>query len=116
MQLKPSNKHFTNIWSNQVEMHQVGKETHGPKCLVQVVRHFQGQNIIKRKLDKWEDRFSTKMFKCRGSNEKKYLKVYDICASGCRFKNSYVNDKMYIGKMEVLLNFGEKEISLFSNT
>ena len=34
---------------------------------------FQGQNIIKRKLDKWEDRFSTKMFKCRGSSEKKYL-------------------------------------------
>ena len=74
---------------------------------------FQGQNIIKRKLDKWEERFSTKMFKCRGSNEKKYLKVYDICASGCRFKNSYVNDKMYIGKMEVLLNFGEKKKFLY---
>ena len=53
------------------------------------------------------------MFKCRGSSEKKYLKVYDICASGCRFKNSYVNDKMYIGKMEVLLNFGEKKKFLY---
>ena len=74
---------------------------------------FQGNNVIKRKIDKWEDRFSTKMFKCRGANEKKYLKVYDICASGCRYENKQVNDKMYIGKMEVLINFGEKKKFLY---
>ena len=75
---------------------------------------FSGQNVIKRKIDKWEDRFSKKMFKCRGTSEKKYLKVYDICATNeCRFKNPQVNDKMYVGKMEVLLNFGEKKKFLY---
>ena len=74
---------------------------------------FTGNNMFLRKLDKWDDRFSEKMFKCRDTTETKTLKVYDICADGCRYIYKYVNDKMYIGKMEVKLNFGKKKKYLY---
>ena len=70
-------------------------------------------NIIDKKLDKWNNRFSQRRLKCRkdgtGTKEKKFLKVFDICPSGCRFKNDKVFDKMYIAKFQIFLNNGEKD-------
>ena len=70
-------------------------------------------NIIDKKLDKWNNRFSERRLKCRkdgtGTREKKFLKVFDICPSGCRFKNDKVFDKMYIAKFQIFLNNGEKD-------
>ncbi len=67
-------------------------------------------NAQQNKWQKWDNRFSKKRIKCRGGNtteNKKFLKVYDICKSGCRYKNTtekfiLVNgtEKLLIGKME----------------
>ncbi len=68
-------------------------------------------NAQQNKFQKWDNRFSTKRIKCRGGNATqaiKFLKVYDICRSGCRYKNTtneftlaQGTDKIIIGKMEV---------------
>ncbi len=67
-------------------------------------------NAQQNKWQKWDNRFSKKRIKCRGGStteNKKFLKVYDICKSGCRYKNTtekfiLVNgtEKLLIGKME----------------
>ena len=70
-------------------------------------------NIIDKKLDTWNNRFSQRRLKCRkdgtGTKEKKFLKVFDICTSGSRFKNDKVFDKKYIAKFQIFLNNGEKD-------
>ena len=66
---------------------------------------------------KWTNRFSKRRLKCKGAENKKELKVYDICnnaASGnvCTYNNNkYYNgtrlyDQMVIGRMEVNISTG----------
>ena len=69
-------------------------------------------NTWENKEQKWNDRFSKKRIKCR-NNEKKILKIYDICRSGCSHTNSFIGpngsgffDKWYLGKMEVNMPTG----------
>ena len=68
-------------------------------------------NAPQNKIEKWENRFSTKRIKCSGGNTTqatKSLKVYDICKKDCTYKNisepfilANGPEKIIIGKMEV---------------
>ncbi len=62
-------------------------------------------NTWGNKKQKWENRFSKKRIKCR-NNEEKFLKIYDICRSGCTHTVSTIFDKWYLGKMEVNMPTG----------
>ncbi len=69
-------------------------------------------NTWENKEQKWKNRFSKKRIKCR-NNEKKILKIYDICRSGCSHTVSFTGpngsgffDKWYLGKMEVNMPTG----------
>ncbi len=81
-------------------------------------------NAAQNKFKKWDDRFSTRRIKCKGAQDIKYLKVYDICnnnASGnnCTYNNTKkytgtgIYDKWLLGKMEVNLNNGKKKKFLY---
>ena len=76
-------------------------------------------NATQNKFKKW-DRFSTRRIKCKGAQDIKYLKVFDICnnnASGnnCTYNNTRnyngtgIYEKWIVGKMEVNLNSGKKK-------
>jgi hypothetical protein len=68
-------------------------------------------NAQENKIEKWENRFSTKRIKCKGgttTKDIKFLKVYDICLKGCAYQNitePFIKangpEKIIIGKMEV---------------
>ena len=81
-------------------------------------------NATQNKFKKWDDRFSTRRFKCKGAQDIKYLKVFDICnnnASGnnCTYNNTRnyngtgIYEKWIVGKMEVNLNSGKKKKFLY---
>ena len=70
-------------------------------------------NTLQNKIQKWDDRFSSKRIKCRGNADEKFLKVFDICRSGCGYTNTTIYDKWYLGKMEVNLNNGKKKKYLY---
>ena len=74
-------------------------------------------NTVDAKKYKWANRFSKRRLKCKGAENKKELKVYDICnnaASGniCTYNNNKnyngtrLYDQMVIGRMEVNISTG----------
>jgi len=77
-------------------------------------------NAPQNKMQKWDNRFSKKRIKCKGPNDIKALKIFDICHSSVSPNCNYVgpNDstyerqlyynKKYFGRMEVNLNNGKK--------
>jgi len=77
-------------------------------------------NAPQNKMQKWDNRFSKKRIKCKGPNDIKALKIFDICHSSLSPNCNYVgpNDstyerqlyynKRYFGRMEVNLNNGTK--------
>jgi len=82
--------------------------------------HFM-KNKVEYKHDtkkyKWTNRFSKRRLKCKGTENKKELKVYDICnnaASGnvCTYNNNKdyngtgIYDQLVIGRMEVNVSTG----------
>ena len=88
-------------------------------CKIKSGNPYKGTDIaIDNKFEKWDFRLSKDRVKCRpkakGStktNDIKLLKVYEICKRGvkedgktranCDYRNEYVWDKTYIGRMEV---------------
>ena len=81
-------------------------------------------NATQNKFKKWDDRFSTRRIKCKGNQDIKFLKVFDICnnsASGnnCKYNNAQayngtgIYDKWYLGKMEINMNNGSKKKYLY---
>ena len=87
-------------------------------CKPQLGNPYKGTDIaLDNKLEKWNHRLS-KRIKCRGSSDTKKLKVCEICKDGvkvdgksrvnCVYKNDDIFDKIYIGRMEVKLNNGNK--------
>ena len=81
-------------------------------------------NATQNKFKKWDDRFSTRRIKCKGNQDIKFLKVFDICnnsASGnnCKYNNTQayndtgIYDKWYLGKMEINMNDGSKKKYLY---
>ena len=82
------------------------------------------KNAPDNKFKKWDDRFSKRRIKCKGSQDIKFLKVFDISnnrASGnnCtynntqRYQNTGIYEKWYLGKMEVNMNDGGKKKYLY---
>ena len=73
-------------------------------------------NAPQNKMQKWDNRFSKKRIKCRGTNDKKILKIFDICHSTCnyaapanaKYERQIYYNKRHFGRMEVNLNNGEK--------
>ena len=73
-------------------------------------------NAPQNKMQKWDNRFSKKRIKCRGTNDKKRLKIFDICHSTCnyaspanaKYERQIYYNKRHFGRMEVNLNNGEK--------
>ena len=67
-------------------------------------------NVTQNKFEKWDSRFSKRRIKCKGPQDTKFLKVFDICnnnASGntCNYNNTRnysgtgIYDKWIVGKM-----------------
>ena len=81
------------------------------KCSPGTTASGSHNNAQENKIEKWENRFSTKRIKCKGgttTKDIKFLKVYDICLKGCtydniteEFKLANGPEKIIIGKMEV---------------
>ena len=70
-------------------------------------------NVKEEKFRKWDNRFSQKRIKCKSAADKKSFKIFDICRSGCRYTNTTVYDKIYLGRMEVNMNRGTKKKYLY---
>ena len=72
-------------------------------------------NTAQNKFKKWDDRFSKRRIKCKGSQDIKFLKVFDICnnsaaGNNCTYNNTQnykgpgqqgtgIYEKWYLGKM-----------------
>ena len=77
-------------------------------------------NAPQNKMQKWDNRFSKKRIKCKGPNDIKALKIFDICHSsvspGCnyigpndsKYERQLYYNKRHFGRMEVNLNNGKK--------
>ena len=77
-------------------------------------------NAPQNKMQKWDNRFSKKRIKCKGPNDIKALKIFDICHSsvspGCnyvgvndsKYERQLYYNKKHFGRMEVNLNNGTK--------
>ena len=77
-------------------------------------------HALLNKMQKWDNRFSTRRIKCKGPNDIKALKIFDICHSsvtpGCNYvgvnnsnyERQLYYDKKHFGRMEVNLNNGAK--------
>ena len=81
-------------------------------------------NAAQNKFKKWDDRFSKRRIKCKGSQDIKFLKVFDICNNGAsgnnctynntqKYQNTGIYEKWYLGKMEVNMNDGGKRKYLY---
>ena len=81
-------------------------------------------NAAQNKFKKWDDRFSKRRIKCKGSQDIKFLKVFDICNNGAsgnnctynntqKYQNTGIYEKWYLGKMEVNMNNGDKTKYLY---
>ena len=81
-------------------------------------------NTADNKFKKWDDRFSKRRIKCKGSQDIKFLKVFDICNNGAsgnnctynntqKYQNTGIYEKWYLGKMEVNMNDGGKKKYLY---
>tara|TARA_B100001540_G_scaffold185041_1_gene163121 strand:+ start:687 stop:1259 length:573 start_codon:yes stop_codon:yes gene_type:complete len=75
-------------------------------------------NAEDKSFDKWNNRFSKRRIKCRGTSDSKDLKTYTICKTGCL--NTYndssgaggnIFDALFLGKVEVIT--GEKTKYLY---
>ena len=62
--------------------------------------------------NKWDNRFSNRRIKC-GQDDIKTLKTYTICRDSpgvCTNQNNGVYDKLYFGKLEVLVSGKSKNL------
>jgi len=63
-------------------------------------------NAEDKSFDKWNNRFSKRRIKCRGTSDSKDLKTYTICNTGClnTYNDSSNNifDPLFLGKVEVV--------------
>ena len=88
---------------------QSGKSWAMGSCSAGASSNAAHSNTLQNKVQKWDNRFSKRRIKCR-NNEQKFLKVYDICRSGCAHSVPTVYDKWYLGKMEVNMPTAGKKI------
>ena len=66
-------------------------------------------NVLDQKINKWNNRFSTRRIKCDpNAPNKKSFKIFDICKSGCDYVNDDIHDKIYFGKIQVSIKAGDR--------
>ena len=93
------------------------------KCKQETGSPYKTSDVtITNKEHKWNHRFS-KRIKCRGVKDIKELKVYESCRNNvkvdgknrvnCHYRNDYLWNKHYFGRMEVKLNNGNKSKILY---
>ena len=77
---------------------------------------------VNAKKYKWDNRFSKRRLKCKGTQNKKALKVYDICnnaaaGNSCTYNNNKnytgtgIYDQWVLGRMEVNVSTGRVDAS-----
>ena len=90
--------------------------------LEEAIGHYAASdaNAIDNKQKKWKARFSKDYIKCRpkASNstdtvDKKKLKIFKICDTGCDVAYKDYFDQIYIGRVEVNLNSSTKKKVLY---
>jgi hypothetical protein len=65
-------------------------------------------------MDKWTSRMSKNFLKCKdATSERKKLNMYKMCHSGCAYTRAQAHDEIYIGKMELKLEGGNKTKKLY---
>ena len=93
------------------------------KCKQETGSPYKTSDVtITNKEHKWNHRFS-KRIKCRGVKDIKELKVYESCRNNvkvdgktrvnCHYRNQFLWNKHYFGRMEVKLNNGNKSKVLY---
>jgi len=106
-------KFIQHLLSNSNKGWKMGSCSAGPSSLSAKT------NAPENKMQKWDNRFSQKRIKCKGANDIKALKIFDICHSSveaCNYvgpnDNKYERQlyytKRHFGRMEVNLNNGKK--------
>ena len=79
-------------------------------------------NTLDAKKYKWDNRFSKRRLKCKGAQNRKALKVYDICnnaaaGNSCTYNNNKnytgtgIYDQWVLGRMEVNVSTGRVDAS-----
>ena len=79
-------------------------------------------NTLDAKKYKWDNRFSKRRLKCKGTQNRKALKVYDICnnaaaGNSCTYNNNKnykgvgIYDQWVLGRMEVNVSTGRVDAS-----
>jgi Tfp pilus assembly protein PilV len=77
-------------------------------------RGYTKTNAVENKMDKWDSRMSKNFLKCKdASSERKKLNMYKMCQDGCPYKKPLEHDEIYIGKMELKLENGNKTKRLY---
>ena len=63
-------------------------------------------NAAQNKFKKWDDRFSTRRLNAGGSQDTKFLKVYDICNNRASGNNCTYNNTQRYGNIRVSMKNG----------
>ena len=101
-----------------IEQEKAGKSSwNAPSCVSGSSTNQTFKNTVDAKKYKWANRFSKRRLKCKGVENKKELKLYDICnnsfsGNACTYDNNKdyngtgIYDQLVIGRMEVNLSTG----------
>ena len=100
-----------------VKQEKVGNPSwNAPSCVSGSSTNQTFKNTVDAKKYKWANRFSKRRLKCKGVENKKELKLYDICnefsVTSCKYKNNNIYngtgiyDQLVIGRMEVNVSTG----------
>ena len=83
------------------------------KCEAKDAHTFNSSTANENIRKKWLSRVSKNYLKCVDDTDKKNLKVYQMCHSGCDITKTKYHDKMYVGRMEILMQKGTKKKYLY---
>jgi len=79
-----------------------------------IINDYTKTNAVENKMDKWTSRMSKNFLKCKdATSERKKLNMYRMCQTGCPYTKSQAHDEIYIGKMELTLEGGNKTKRLY---
>ena len=80
------------------------------KCEEKDAHTFNNATAYENKIAKWNSRVSKNYLKCvDGTKDKKNLKVFLMCHSGCPVNKNQSHDKIYAGRMEINMQSGTKK-------
>ena len=84
------------------------------KCEEKAAHTFNKATAYENKIAKWNSRVSKNYLKCvDGTKDKKNLKVFLMCHSGCPVNKNQSHDKIYAGRMEINMQSGTKKKYLY---